>query len=217
MISTLLICPVWVTPRFINRNGAYRKNIWMTCIGWIFFRTSWIGVLQSYVSERKTLRCLFHLVDSRHGFLDSDNQVLDLLPTLPPHVQYVVLLTKADKRGGGMRPGLVEEIQKTVENKLNANTYLQHAATSSHKKSSSNEDLSVPVISSIVGFTHLRRVPVILTSSETRLGGGEVWSIMVDALAGDDASTLFHELRPPRSGTTTFPPQEQRSWEPPIQ
>jgi len=64
-------------------------------------KNSWLALLNEYVTGRNNLRALFHLVDSRHGLLDADCDCLDLLPTLPAHVQYCIVLTKADKRGGG--------------------------------------------------------------------------------------------------------------------
>ena len=45
-------------------------------------RDSWLRLLKAYVGERSTLRLLFHLIDSRHGFLASDDDCLDLLKTL---------------------------------------------------------------------------------------------------------------------------------------
>ena len=80
-------------------------------------KESWLKLLREYVCGRPNLRALFHLVDSRHGLLDADYECLDLIPTLPAHVQYCIVLTKADKRGGGgaLRPDLLDRIHKEIQ------------------------------------------------------------------------------------------------------
>eukprot|EP01041_Mallomonas_annulata_P003483 gene3483-6929_t len=122
-------------------------------------RVGWIDVLRSYVSERKSLRVLFHLVDSRHGLLDADKECLGLLDQLPEYVNYVIVLTKADKRGGGARRHILQSIK----------TELKTLTT--------------------------RQIPVILTSSDSRVGGAVLWSVLLDALAGDVPDT-FESLLP---------------------
>ena len=56
---------------------------------------------------------VFHLIDSRHGLLEADEQCLSLLPVLLPETQYVVVLTKADKRG--YNKGIVAKIRKEID------------------------------------------------------------------------------------------------------
>ena len=56
--------------------------------------------MDRYTRERSTLRYIFHLIDSRHGVLDADDECFQLLETLPADVQYVVVLTKVDKLRG---------------------------------------------------------------------------------------------------------------------
>jgi len=77
-------------------------------------RIGWLDVLRSYVIERRSLRVLFHLVDSRHGLLEADKECLELLEGLPERVQYVIVLTKADKRGGGARRDMIDNIKKEL-------------------------------------------------------------------------------------------------------
>lgn len=77
-------------------------------------KESWLRLLHSYVRERSTLRVLFHLIDSRHGLLDADEDCLTLLGDLPDHVQYVLVMTKVDKRGGGIRQDILDRVTAAV-------------------------------------------------------------------------------------------------------
>jgi GTP-binding protein len=78
-------------------------------------RSSWLDLLRSYVEERKSLRLICHLVDSRHGLLAADEQCFELLRCMPSHVQYVIILTKADKRSGEGRHAIVEQVTRAVK------------------------------------------------------------------------------------------------------
>jgi len=60
-------------------------------------RKGWLKLLQEFTAARSSLATVFHLVDSRHGVMEADNECFTLLETLPPTCQYVVVLTKADK------------------------------------------------------------------------------------------------------------------------
>lgn len=78
-------------------------------------RQGWLELLRSYAVNRQSLRVLFHLVDSRRGLMEADEQCLSLLADLPDHVQYVIVLTKADKRGGGVRRDFLARIKADLE------------------------------------------------------------------------------------------------------
>ena len=78
-------------------------------------RASWLVLLRDYVINRDTLRIVFHLIDSRHGILDTDEDCLSLLEVLPPHVQYVIVLTKVDKHNTGVRRDVLERIANVVK------------------------------------------------------------------------------------------------------
>jgi GTP-binding protein len=112
-------------------------------------RQSWLTLLHDYVRVRGTLRLVCHLVDSRHGLLDSDEDCLSLISTLPSRVLYCIVLTKADKRGGGLNKGILNRIRREIKSRTD------------------------------------RYVPIILTSSETRVGGSMLWSVMLDAIADE--------------------------------
>ena len=59
--------------------------------------------LCSYFHERETLKVIFHLVDSRHGPVAQDFEIMRLMASIPDRVKYVVCLTKADKRDNRYR------------------------------------------------------------------------------------------------------------------
>lgn len=79
-----------------------------------YLRQTWLDLLRDYTSKRTTLRLVCHLVDSRHGLLKADEQCLALIDTLPCTVQYVMILTKADKRSGEGRTYIVDEVKAKV-------------------------------------------------------------------------------------------------------
>jgi GTP-binding protein len=79
-----------------------------------FLRSTWLDLLQDYTRSRGTLRLICHLVDSRHGLLKADEQCLALIDSIPSSVQYVIVLTKSDKRGGEGRLHIVNEVRAKV-------------------------------------------------------------------------------------------------------
>lgn len=156
-------------------------------------RDSWLRLLKSYVEERPTLRLLFHLIDSRHGFLASDDDCLDLLKTLPDHVQYVVVLTKCDKRGGGMKVDMIESMQATLQRKMSARpTILESQDDYSSDPAILTSTVDVSQNSSTEQSKKSRRIPIIQTSSEYKEGGAELWSFIIDAVAGENIGELFY-------------------------
>lgn len=82
-------------------------------------RNTWLDLLQDYTSTRSTLRLVFHLVDSRHGLMKADEQCLSLINSLPDNVQYVIVLTKSDKRGGEGRKYIVQEVKDKLKEVTN--------------------------------------------------------------------------------------------------
>lgn len=58
-------------------------------------RADWDDLIFSYLRTQKKLRCVFVLIDSRHGIRDSDLAVMDLLDNAG--VSYRIVLTKTDK------------------------------------------------------------------------------------------------------------------------
>ena len=55
----------------------------------------WTKLIKDYLRGRPTLRCVFILVDGRHGLKDSDIELMKLLDETA--VSYRIVLTKTDK------------------------------------------------------------------------------------------------------------------------
>lgn len=107
----------------------------------------WLDFQKAYAANRQTLKCVFHLIDSRHGVMDMDAECFSLLHSLPDTVRYVVVFTKTDKRGS-----LPPEILAGVQRELRKYT--------------------------------TRDVPIVYTSSETKMGGVEVLTIILEGVCG---------------------------------
>lgn len=58
-------------------------------------RSDWDHLIFNYLRGRPNLRCVFVLVDSRHGLKDSDIMIMEMLDEAA--VPYRIVLTKADK------------------------------------------------------------------------------------------------------------------------
>jgi GTP-binding protein len=58
-------------------------------------KDSWNQLIRSYLRGRATLRCVFVLIDSRHGIKDSDAEIMTLLDESA--VPYRIILTKSDE------------------------------------------------------------------------------------------------------------------------
>jgi GTP-binding protein len=115
-------------------------------------KSQWTDFQQSYTENRKTLRCVFHLIDSRHGILDADEDCLSLLDTLPEYVQYVIVFTKTDKL----------------------------------KVSAYQEDMVKPElllrVREVLSKRTKRHVPIIYSSSETKLGGASLLTTILESV-----------------------------------
>lgn len=58
-------------------------------------RDDWTQLIFDYLRGRATLRCVFILIDSRHGLKDTDIELMKMLDETA--VQYRIILTKTDK------------------------------------------------------------------------------------------------------------------------
>lgn len=102
------------------------------------------------MNTRKTLRVLFHLIDARHGPLPEDINIMQKVgESLPKHVSYVVILTKADKN-----------VRKKAKSSGRVAKDVMTVLREEMKKAK-------------VGNT-----PVLLTSSATKLGRDDMWRYM---------------------------------------
>jgi GTP-binding protein len=90
---------------------------------------SWQGLIRHYLRGRVTLRRVFVLIDSRHGFKEADLEMMKMLDEAA--VSYQVVLTKADKlKKGQMEKRIVEVVEALKKHPAALN---QIFATSSEK------------------------------------------------------------------------------------
>jgi len=74
---------------------------------------SWNRFIQHYMKTRPLLRCVFLLIDGRHGILAHDEEKMAFLDKLA--VSYQVVLTKADQIRGGDMQARVAEIESALK------------------------------------------------------------------------------------------------------
>ena len=97
-------------------------------------RNIWNELIYTYLLGRQNLRRIFLLIDSRHGFKDSDEKIMDLLDDSA--VVYQIVLTKIDKIRN------IEAIVADIENRLKKRV----AAYPSVIASSSEKNLGIQEI-----------------------------------------------------------------------
>lgn len=90
-------------------------------------RSEWDTLIFDYLRGRPNLRCVFVLVDSRHGLKESDEMIMEMLDDAA--VPYRIILTKVDKQKK------VGAVVKDVEEKLGA-----HAAAWPEVLTTSSDD-----------------------------------------------------------------------------
>lgn len=111
-------------------------------------RREWADFMSLYLAKRRTLKIVFHLVDGRHGPIDEDATIMKQVgESLPKNVAYVVVLTKADKNIKGTAKKGRGKVSADVMNSLRETMKANKVGNS----------------------------PVIITSSETKLGRDDIW------------------------------------------
>jgi ribosome biogenesis GTP-binding protein YsxC/EngB len=119
-------------------------------------RDEWSAFMEEYIKTRQNLKVLFHLVDGRHGPIDEDARIMKLVGgNLRQSVEYVVVLTKADKNVKGANANNTGKVSKGVMTKL-------------------RETMKANKVGN---------APVILTSAETKLGRDGIWRYLSKAAA----------------------------------
>lgn len=58
-------------------------------------RDDWNSLIRSYLRGRSSLRCVFMLIDSRHGLKENDIEIMKMLDETA--VSYRIIMTKCDK------------------------------------------------------------------------------------------------------------------------
>ncbi len=90
----------------------------------------WNKLIRDYLRGRPTLRCVFMLIDARHGLKDTDEEIMNLLDESA--VSYRIILTKTDKTKSEHREKLVGKIQ--AELKKHGAAMNDVMLTSAHKE-----------------------------------------------------------------------------------
>ncbi len=96
---------------------------------------SWTKLVFKYLRGRPTLRCVFILVDSRHGLKNSDFELMKMLDETA--VSYRIVLTKIDKVKDQALAALIKKTE--AELKKHPAAYPQVSVTSSHKNKGIDE------------------------------------------------------------------------------
>lgn len=77
-------------------------------------KKEWDKLIRSYLRGRPNLRCVYVLVDARHGLKDSDQEIMSMLDEAA--VSYQVVLTKADKVKDQERVKVIEATEAALKN-----------------------------------------------------------------------------------------------------
>jgi GTP-binding protein len=132
-------------------------------------RLNWFHFLQEFVTKRSTLKCIFHLIDTRHGLLDADEDLLALLPTIPETVNYILVFTKVDK---------FKHPDRYLSRLLTLNQLQEQSITLQNEIPLSNE--MIEQVYSKVRKYSIRNLPIIFTSSESKQGVLTVLQVALD-------------------------------------
>ena len=92
-------------------------------------RSGWESLIKTYLAGRPQLRCVFILVDSRHGLKPSDVSLMEMLDEAA--VSYRIVLTKTDKSHPTRYKALLKKLD--TELKTHVAAFPQAISTSSHK------------------------------------------------------------------------------------
>jgi GTP-binding protein len=90
---------------------------------------AWNGLIRAYLKNRRTLKRVCVLIDSRHGIKASDQDTMEMLDAAG--VAYVVVFTKCDK----MKPDALHILKDRMEEELKS---YQGAFPKIHETSASN-------------------------------------------------------------------------------
>ena len=109
-------------------------------------KNDWNKVLRNYLRGRANLRCVFVLVDGRHGIKENDIEIMKMLDEVA--APYRVILTKTDK----VKDEVLRERKEKTEELLKKHpaAYPQIMFTSAEKRYGLNE-LQEQVVRVIVG------------------------------------------------------------------
>ncbi len=76
-------------------------------------KEEWDSLIREYLRGRPTLRCVFILIDARHGIKPNDLEIMKMLDETA--VCYRIVLTKADKTKQAQRDALAKNISAELK------------------------------------------------------------------------------------------------------
>lgn len=88
---------------------------------------AWTSLIFSYLKGRPTLRCVFILIDSRHGLKPPDIDLMNMLDKAA--VSYRVVLTKTDKVKRQELDSVVEKVSVELKNHGAAHPVISHTSS----------------------------------------------------------------------------------------
>lgn len=91
---------------------------------------AWTDLIFQYLRGRPTLRCVFILIDSRHGLKDSDKELMKMLDEAA--VTYRIVMTKTDKIKDQQREVVISKTLEVL--KKHPAAFPEIICTSSHKE-----------------------------------------------------------------------------------
>lgn len=98
-------------------------------------RKSWDDLIKQYLRGRVSLKCVFLLVDSRHGLKESDLEMMKMLDETA--VAYRIILTKADKLKPPQKIKIIEQLKGDL--KKHPAAFPEPLLCSSHKQEGLND------------------------------------------------------------------------------
>jgi ribosome biogenesis GTP-binding protein YsxC/EngB len=133
-----------------------------------FKREAWKQFYRDYLSRRRSLRVLFQLIDSRHGALKDDLELMSLVSEVgvagggAKPFEHVIVLTKMDKREGMDVTAVLEMVRRALrETGCDA-----------------------------------ERTPIVFTSSSSKLGRDEMWRYLRLAAGMGEEEDVVQMLEP---------------------
>ncbi len=98
-------------------------------------KDEWNKLIRDYLRGRPTLRCVFILIDARHGLKDNDQEIMKMLDETA--VPYRIVLTKSDKPKQGELAKIAD--QTTAQLGKHAAAFPEVMMTSAHKNQGMEE------------------------------------------------------------------------------
>eukprot|EP00960_Hanusia_phi_P053475 762098-Hanusia_phi.AAC.1 len=157
-------------------------------------KEEWLRFYREYLAQRKSLRIFFQLVDGRHGPLQDDLELMKLFAEStsknPNHVAHAIVITKMDKT-------------------LSAKVIADADIACHDMRVQAQENVMENVRDALRDAGCNEETPVLLTSSASKLGRGDVWNYLQLALQDgieDRTQSLTRLLAPLCEKLHTFCP-----------